>query len=281
MLSAGKKKKARSSAEYPWCASDISFSSPGLAVRRSFGDASEEFHRASAVFQIGVRHGFRAPQPISLDETRGHETISFEWIDLDAPLRDFLSEADLGLHRAAGVALAQLHRELIPRGGTGGHHIYAPVHLRNLDAGPGVYCHGDYTLGNVWAHREGGLIVVMDPFPNSYSSHQLWQFASPYYDLSTYIGGLAGRVPQKYFYGYQRRTAAKLGNAFIQGYEITSGRVIDIEALEAFSTDIAISYASRLTVNSSWNAFSMLQAYKLSARLFFKHLAFERKHPDE
>lgn len=227
-------------------------------------DFEMESEKAMALYEASRSSTFLSPRPKHINADK--RTIDYEMIPDLRPIRDFylkyllgksVDESIVQLFYGGGVALAELHDRLTLHRRThwkpaesfseGMEKARKINHEEFLDSTPMAFLHGDYGFSNLCYIRDGKrhTIVIIDASPDNYSVFDCTAYGSVYLDIAHFISCLDGLIPIKYYPFANWKRIGALKEAFISGYEATSGNTIDTEWINALAYASVVSKFSQ------------------------------------
>ncbi|MEJ5256497.1 MAG: hypothetical protein WHS89_14220 [Acidimicrobiales bacterium] len=234
-------------------------------AKQSVSDPAVEFLKARAIADLGQRCGFVAPRPLSYQEDSG--TILFERVPTPVSLIAVVTGAALddesvvlALLAVSGRALGAIHRHLdldqIPQDplpAQVGRFLQPTLQSRLVEEAidAPVVGHGDFGTANLYltsADPARARVVVLDPFPNFYSSFHAAAWESRYLDLALFDTCLV-RGSVRSFLTLDAGWVHAMRSAFIGGYREVAGVEVDLRVLGAVSDAVLASY---LTLRRRW-----------------------------
>jgi hypothetical protein len=240
-------------------APSIAAAQPGATfVKQYDGLVEVEVVKAERLARVARRNGFTAPAVLNVDVDR--QVITYEWFDGLTPLRTAYLEHTIRepdaeapeLFERVGRVLAHIHRDLtlderVPWEAPATfredlERRLGPNAIELLARTPQAFLHGDFGFGNVHLEERTGRIVVLDPSPNGYLTTHPSTFASIYLDVGVLSACLRGLVGPARFLQLRRDRIGALENAFLEGYERTSGARLDRRLVDGMGYAIAGTY---------------------------------------
>jgi len=164
--------------------------------------------------------------------------------------------ATLELLGRVGAALAALHRHLEPVAQREAVLDPGPVPDLPADrkreaeaafaAAPVRALHGDFGTSNVWIATDSEEIVLLDPVPSRFCPDRAAGRASAYHDVGHMASTLWGVHPVRAHLGADWSRAASWIEAFLEGYERTSGVALDRRAVDVAALCLLDAYLASL-----------------------------------
>jgi hypothetical protein len=250
--------------------SKVTSAAPGIEQTRVFPDRVEKTWdgeligvapKLNHLAEIGARHGFRSPRALWIDSDRGvvvmeRVVTGTSYMDLLASSRGESREPVADAFAAAGRVLGCIHRELTVEDAP---EIAVPDGLLPFLGAPIVRCleeeaergsvigHGDFGTTNLYLDQvvEPPVSVVLDPFPNGYSSHNIVVRESRYIDLAVMESCFSGRGPISAFLLRSPHRVELARRRFLDAYERAADRSLDYDLLRAVTNSVLTSYFVR------------------------------------
>jgi len=247
------KNEARGNSELEFTAETV--------LKRYPSQAEVEYAKAKALWQIGQANGFVAPKP--LEARPASQEVLFERLPKSWSIRtDYLRHltapagdpAAIRHCREAGRVLGVIHRDLT----LATSHVWEPSPRflaalprsarRKLPdairAAPMAFLHGDYGPENieVTTHASDSRLTVFDASPNFFSTFRTDERGPIYVDVGHFVSVIAGLVPLRLQLGALWRNRLLLTQAFIEGYEASSGITCNRSTVAIFARGIAGAY---------------------------------------
>ena len=227
-------------------------------------DAELEYEKAMALWAISKNYNFNFPKPLKLDEQKN--AIEYEFIQTECSVRSFYlqfmksAEKDEGvikIFEECGRILGIIHKELT----LSEKHIWHPpinyleamdkMKSKNLceiiEEVPCAFLHCDYGFENIEyiGNERYWSLALFDASPNYFATFQANTFGPVYIDLGNFLSALEGLVPIKNYLNMKWERIDDLRNAFLEGYQHSSGIVYNKEIANIFSYATASSYLAR------------------------------------
>jgi hypothetical protein len=212
----------------------------------------------AAIYELSLKHGFRAPKVLAIDLRR--RTLVIERIHDIHCFKDVYSECHAYPDRAldlfpvffrAGAVLATIHEKLRPlecaaswqADESFARRLALYVGTQSADSeSPSVCLHGDFGFPNLHlAFTPDGRqeIVVLDPCGNKSSTHSDWEIGPAYVDIGKFLACLEGQVGLRRQLFLRRAISCETQLAFVRGYESVSGTPINMGLAFAYAYAVA------------------------------------------
>ena len=224
----------------------------------------ESIAKYESLYTVASRNNFTAPKLLGTD--RNKKKARFEYINGLTSIREAyiefmvapeVYEEKLDLFRTVGAVLGAIHGEMkLEAQDSWSPPTYVETitrrwlgeknYLKLYDTAH-AFIHGDYGFSNVNTIDSSALtrIAIIDPCPNYYFTYRANLYTSVYIDLATFFSCLDGRVPIRYYRCFQWDRLNLVKQAFIHGYENSTGYKINQCLLVQLTCAITESYFIR------------------------------------
>lgn len=219
------------------------------------GDLEGAADKVRQFHEVGEATGFIAPKLLGIDT--GTRVIRLERLQLGCSLADMVrSDATqdqlLKLMGRAGRVLGELHArvqnryDLVPAPDDVLQRLRPDDRRQLFEDGSDdpVVSHGDFGTGNIFLSRCDGdaRVIIIDSFPNGYSSFHPAVAESRYIDLGLMDSCLMGRGSIRYFVSVRPADLVHMRAAFIDGYQRAAGVIVSSRLMRATASAILASY---------------------------------------
>jgi hypothetical protein len=190
------------------------------------------------------------PKAISSDGSAEQGVLKLEFIDNFVSSRHFYllyaagAIDDVNLFEKAGNALARIHAAKKPDAGAGKNLSDNAIleTLEGIEPQDFVLLHGDFGFSNVGYSSSRNQVVILDPSPNYFVTSHPLQMGPRYVDIAQFTSCLCGLVGFGDLWRIKWNRVPRTIEAFVSGYERTSGFRIDRKLLLESTLEFANAY---------------------------------------
>ena len=213
-----------------------------LVLRNTIDNREQEIDKLNVIANCAAQNNFIAPRawPCVRDGI-----IAMQKIDLIRNVREPYAyftckshhhgrEAALYMVLESGRVLALIHSAL-------------SNHMKILETDKLSALHGDFGFSNIFLNRESKL-VVLDPFPDFYSSFNVWEVGNRSKDLAMFASCLLGRLPVSQLIKLRPEKVHFLLSEFLESYNSTARTAVTLPELLTEARRVASCYFNSSSV---------------------------------